>query len=215
MMKIPLVSCITPTANREKYIPLAIRYFLSQDYANAELIIIDDGNQSVAGLIPADPRIKYFYADAIGTIGTKRNYACEKARGDIIVHWDDDEWYAPDWITRTVNYLLNADADITGLEYISYYSPVTDTFWKGSVKNRNNPSRAHQWLNGPTIAYWKKFWASHPFQDLQKGEDDEFVQNPDARNFAHDYLEGFVKILHPGNTTIKYFEDPKHKTLRK
>jgi hypothetical protein len=84
----------------------------------------------------------------------------------------------------------------------------------GSTLNRNNPSRQHQWLNGPTVAYWKKYWERHSFADLQKGEDDEFVSHLDSKNFAHDYLDGFIKILHPGNTTIKYFEDPKHKTAR-
>ena len=39
----PLVSCIMPTYNRREFVPLAIRYFLRQDYANKELIIIDDG----------------------------------------------------------------------------------------------------------------------------------------------------------------------------
>ena len=209
----PLVSCIMPTANRQKYIPSALDYFINQDYQHAELIIIDDGKESISPLLPDDSRIKYFYSGPLGTIGTKRNIACEKAKGEIIMHWDDDEWYARDWISKSLHFLTTSGADICGLEFVSYFSPITDIFWVGSAENRNNPSRNHQWLNGPTIAYWKTFWETHPFQDLQKGEDDEFVNHPDAKNFAHDYIDGFVKILHPGNTTIKYFEDPKHKNI--
>ena len=40
----PLVSCIMPTRNRRFFIKQSIKYFLNQDYANKELIIIDDGD---------------------------------------------------------------------------------------------------------------------------------------------------------------------------
>lgn len=213
-MNEPLVSCIMPTANRQKFIPFALDYFLNQDYINAELVIIDDGKESIRPLLPEDPRIKYFYTEPLGSIGLKRNYACNKAQGEIIIHWDDDEWYAKDWITQQVYFLISSGADLSGIEFVHYYSPVTDTFLIGSAKNRNNPSRPEQWLNGPTLAYWKTYWEGHPFMDLQKGEDDEFVRNPLAKHFAHEYIDGFVKILHPSNTTIKYFESARHKTIR-
>jgi glycosyltransferase involved in cell wall biosynthesis len=213
MMGKPLVSCIMPTANRHKYVPFAVDYFLAQDYLNKELVIIDDGTDPIRPLLPDDARLRYYHYDQpVGSIGLKRNLACDKAAGEIIVHWDDDEWYAFDWISRGVANLVESGANITGIEFINYYSAITDTFWVGSSLNRNNPSRKKQWLNGPTITYWKSWWISHPFKDLQKGEDDEFVNHPDAKNYAHDYIEGFVKILHPGNTTIKYFEDYNHKT---
>ena len=213
-MTTPLVSCIMPTANRQKYVPIALDHFLNQDYQNAELIIIDDGKESILPLLPKSSKIRYYYTEPLGTIGTKRNYACSKAHGEIIMHWDDDEWYAHDWITRQVDFLISSGADITGIEFVHYCSPITDTFWIGSSLNRNNPSKPHQWLNGPTIAYWKSFWETYPFKDLQKGEDDEFVNNPNAKTYAHDYIDGFVKILHPSNTTTKYFENPKHKILK-
>jgi len=48
----PLVSCIMPTANREKFIPLAVKYFQRQDYPNKELVVLDDGNKPVKHLLP-------------------------------------------------------------------------------------------------------------------------------------------------------------------
>lgn len=42
------VSCVMPTANRRHFVPEAIRLFLAQDYAEKELIILDDGEHSVA-----------------------------------------------------------------------------------------------------------------------------------------------------------------------
>lgn len=210
-MNQPLVSCIMPTANRQKYIPFALNHFLSQDYKNVELVIIDDGKNSIAPLLPDDPRIKYHYTEPLGTIGAKRNYACNMSEGEIIMHWDDDDWYASDWITRQVEYLYSSGADICGIEHIHFFSPVTDTLWVGTAMNRNNPSNPDQWLSGATLAYWKSFWVTHPFKDLQTGEDDNFITKSGAKVFAHEYIDGFVAILHPRNTTVKYFENPRHK----
>jgi len=210
-MNEPLVSCIMPTANRQKYIPFAINHFLKQDYRHKELIIVDDGKDSIINLIPDDVRIKYFYTAPLGKIGVKRNYACERAEGKIIMHWDDDDYFAKDWITKQVHFLLSSGADICGVEHVHFFSPVTDTFWVGTSLNRNNPNSARKWLNGATLAYWKSFWAEHPFKDLQTGEDDEFITKSGANIFAHDYIDGFVALLHAHNTTVKYFEDPKHK----
>jgi len=209
----PLVSCIMPTANREKYVPFAISYFLYQDYINSELVIIDDGNISMSDIIPDHPRIRYFYTTPIGTIGLKRNYACKKARGEIIMHWDDDDWHATDWISQQVKFLINSGADICGIEHVHFFSPITDTLWLGTTLNRNNPAVIKKWLNGATLAYWKSFWETHPFNDRQTGEDDDFILESGAKVFAHDYIDGIVVLLHPRNTSVKYFENKKHKKV--
>lgn len=206
----PLVSCIMPTANRQQYIPFALDYFFQQNYPNKELVIIDDGKESIANMIPDNPQIRYFYTDSIGTIGLKRNYAIERSKGAIIMHWDDDDWHAYDWIDKQVKFLLTTGADITGIKHVHYFSAMMNTFWQGDANNRNNPN-SRVWLNGATLAYWKAFWDKHHFKDLQKGEDDDFIQNPGAKVFAHDYIDGFIAILHPDNTTVKSFENPKFK----
>lgn len=206
-MNQPFVSCIMPTADRHKYIPFAIRYFLEQDYPNKELIIIDDGKESILPFIPEDPNIFYYYSAPLGTVGLKRNYACNKANGEIIMHWDDDDWHASDWISIQVKFLISSNADICGIEHVNFYSPINDTLLKGTALNRNNPHN-RAWLNGATLAYWKSFWIAHPFEDRQTGEDDHFVRNPGTNVYAHDYIDGFIALLHSGNTTTKFFENP-------
>ena len=92
---LPLVSCIMPTYNRRRFVPEAIRLFLTQDYPKKELVVLDDGEDNIADLIPSRPQIRYVRLDCRHSIGAKRNIACEAARGEIIAHWDDDDWYAP------------------------------------------------------------------------------------------------------------------------
>jgi len=209
-MALPLVTCIMPTANRERYIPFALDYFAQQNYPNKELVIIDDGKESIKSLIPNNPQIRYYYTDPIGTIGLKRNYAIERSKGTIIMHWDDDDWHAYDWIEKQVNFLLTTGADICGIKHVHYFSAMMNMFWQGDAHNRNNPN-SRVWLNGATLAYWKSFWEKNPFQDLQKGEDDAFIQSTGAKVYAHDYIDGFIAILHPDNTTVKPFENPRFK----
>lgn len=206
-MKQPLVTCITPTANREKYIALAIQYFLLQDYPNKEMIILDDGINSCSSLIPDDPRIRYYYhKEGLGTIGVKRNHACSLAKGEIIVHFDDDDYYAADWISRQVEAQLSSGADITGMNSVDFYSPINNKRYKYEDKQLEKP-----WLCGATMAFRKSFWESHPFEDIQVGEDYSFIWNTGAKLYAFDYLRGFVAILHAHNTSLKPVENPKHK----
>ena len=84
-----------PTYNRRAFVPHAIRYFLRQEYGNKELIIIDDGTDSIQDLIPETSNIRYFRLDQKITLGAKLNLACDYAKGNMIANWDDDDWYSP------------------------------------------------------------------------------------------------------------------------
>src|SRR4030095_9083631 len=57
--EIPLVSCIMPTYNRRLFVPQAIQYFLRQDYPRKELVIVDDGSDPVADLLPPHQPLRY------------------------------------------------------------------------------------------------------------------------------------------------------------
>jgi glycosyltransferase involved in cell wall biosynthesis len=198
----PEVSCIMPTANRQKYIPLAVHYFLNQSYRDAELVIIDDGKESIKPLLPDHHRIKYFYSDPLGKIGLKRNYACDKAEGEIIMHWDDDDFYGQEWISRSLTALETSKADICGLNEILFFSPVQNKYWRYA-----DTEGERLWLSGATMAYHKSWWEKHPFKDIQIGEDNDYTWNNGATIFAHDYTDGFVATLHAHNTTLKPFEN--------
>src|SRR6266550_2834391 len=109
-----LVSCIMPTRNRRHLVGQAIAYFLRQDYPRTELIVVDDGEDCVADLVPSDARLRYIRLERRTALGTKRNLACQASRGDLIAHWDDDDWMAADRLSRQVAALLATDAVATG-----------------------------------------------------------------------------------------------------
>src|SRR5260370_7641732 len=96
-----LVSCLMPNANRRCYVPHSIRYFQSQDYENKELVILDDGDDSIVDVVPPDPQIRYLRLTGHRTLGDKRNECVMASRGELIMHCDDNQFMVPHRITST------------------------------------------------------------------------------------------------------------------
>jgi GT2 family glycosyltransferase len=126
---LPLVSCIMPTYNRRPFVAQAIAYFLRQDYPNRELIIVDDGTDPVGDLVPDDTRIRYLRLPYKSTLGAKRNLSCRQAQGEIIAHWDDDDWHAPHRLRYQVGSLLEAGAEVRGITTLLFYDLQTGRAW--------------------------------------------------------------------------------------
>ena len=97
------------------------------DYPNRELIIVDDSDTALD--VRGVPGVCYFHTSARRTIGAKRNFACEQARGEIIAHWDDDDWYAPERLRYQAAPLVARQADLTGLENAFVLEPAGGRFW--------------------------------------------------------------------------------------
>ena len=68
---LPLVSCIMPTYNRRRFVPEAIRLFLTQDYPRKELVVLDDGEDNIADLIPSPPQVRYVRLDRRQSIAAR------------------------------------------------------------------------------------------------------------------------------------------------
>ncbi|HEY4425481.1 MAG TPA: glycosyltransferase [Pyrinomonadaceae bacterium] len=195
----PLVTCIMPTHNRRSFVPQAIRCFLRQDYSNLELLVVDDGTEPVGDLVPANDRIRYVRFDQKLTIGAKRNLACEKARGEFIVHWDDDDWY-PSWRVRAqMRAMLDRGADLCGSSRVAYFDPAREQAWEYRYPSAKGP-----WVAGNTLAYRKSFWSGHKFPDIQVGEDSRFVWSSKGRALVDLADPGLcVATVHSNNTSRK------------
>ena len=90
-----LISCVMPTKNRARFVPTAIRCFLRQTHPAKELLIVDDGTESILHLIPDDSRIRYIRTRENTPTGTKRNLGAALSSGDLIANWDDDDFSHP------------------------------------------------------------------------------------------------------------------------
>jgi glycosyltransferase involved in cell wall biosynthesis len=165
----PLVSCIMPTYNRRPFIPRALRCFFSQDYPNLELIVVDDGSDPISDLLPNDPRIRYYRLLEKRTVGEKRNYANEQARGSLIAHWDDDDWYCSSRVRRQIAPLLEGKAQISGSSTLYFYNHEKGQAFRYQY-------RAHRpWVAGTTLVYRKAVWEHRAFEPIQVAEDVKFL----------------------------------------
>jgi glycosyltransferase involved in cell wall biosynthesis len=99
-MDFPLVSCLMVTRDRARLARRAIRCFAEQSWPNRELLILDDGTEDYAGILEpyaGTLQIRYHRLEPKGglRLGDLRNIALERAAGDFVAQWDDDEWYHP------------------------------------------------------------------------------------------------------------------------
>lgn len=179
-----LVSVICPTTH-DRNNELIKEIFEAQDYPNKELIF--DYNE--------------------GSIGLKRNRCIDVSSGEIILHFDSDDWYAPDYITKSVNHLIESKAQITGLSQAYFYQPHTNLWlykWAGS----------QPYVIGSGMCYYRYVWYKMPFKNKQTEEDKLFQLGWHVAPF--DGLKSFMAMIHGKNTcshlSIPYMQ-PLHPSL--
>jgi glycosyltransferase involved in cell wall biosynthesis/GT2 family glycosyltransferase len=197
--RLPLVSCIMPTNDRRRFVPLAIRYFLRQDYPNAELVIVDDGTDAVADLVPKHPAVRYHRLDGRRVLGAKRNLACELAAGEIIAHWDDDDWSAPGRLSTQVEALEASGAVLSGMNSLPFYDPAGRRAWRYEWPQSRRP-----WAAGTSLCYRRSLWERSPFAEVAAGEDARFVWRSAVTSIAD--VSGsncLVALVHDRNTVAK------------
>ncbi|MCP1677147.1 glycosyltransferase involved in cell wall biosynthesis [Natronocella acetinitrilica] len=101
----PLVSIITPTYNRARFLGIAIDSVLAQTYENWELVIVDDGSTDNTPEIMEpylkDSRIRYFRQENQGQ-SVARNVGIRESKGEYICFLDSDNAWLPDKLRRSV-----------------------------------------------------------------------------------------------------------------
>lgn len=199
---LPLVSCIMPTFERRAFVPRAIAYFQRQDYPNKQLIIIDDGTDRVADLIPPDERIQYIHLPQRASVGAKRNLACERSAAPLIAHWDDDDWHASHRLRYQVEHLLNSRAALCGLKNLLFFDTRDG---KGKAWQYSYPDGQRVWLSGNSLVYTRAFWATHRFPEINVGEDGCFVWSATPEQLTAMADSTFhVGIIHGKNASPKH-----------
>lgn len=98
-MSKPLISCIIPVFNVEKYLLKCIESVISQSFKNWEVLLIDDGSTDSSGkicdeLVKIDRRIRVFHKPN-GGVSSARNLGINEACADWITFVDSDDYLQP------------------------------------------------------------------------------------------------------------------------
>ena len=223
----PAVSIITPTYGRDALLRVACDIVARQTHADFEWLILDDSPQPSAYFAArSDPRIRYVHhAGPRRSIGAKRNWLVENARAEVIVQFDDDDYYAPDYLKAMVARMGPGD-DIVKLSGWFLYSRVYRMlgYWDLNLKFglHNVFSRkpitsmmvtdasSEAWANnhlgyGFSYVFRKSAWRRATFPDQNFGEDSGFIRAAQAAGCRVNHFadtDGLcLHILHPSNTS--------------
>lgn len=194
-----LVTCLTPiTEKRRAWTPQIIKFFESQTHVDRELLFVADG-EWIEEFCDC-PGVRFVFAQ--GVIGTKRNIGVRFADGEVICHFDSDDYYAPGYVADQVARLQSSGKAVTG------YHAALFTDGRGWWRKYHGPKPFFAF--GASLCYRRQWAIEHPFPDLQSVEDGAFTaEAAELRQLtAEDAGELFIASKHADNTSKRPTDAP-------
>lgn len=115
-MEQPLVSIILPTYNVERFLNKCLDSLAAQTYKNVEVIIVIDGATDSSYDIAKEycqkyPHYSVYWQENQGS-GPARNNGLSRAKGELIMFVDPDDWCEPDYVETMVRYQAENNCDL-------------------------------------------------------------------------------------------------------
>jgi glycosyltransferase involved in cell wall biosynthesis len=179
----PGVSVITCT-NRPLFFDTLLRNFRRQRYKVKELIIVINKNsmklskyrRKVASL----GNIKVYKLPEKSSLGRCLNLGIEKAKYPIIAKFDDDDYYAPNYLMEQVGALHSTGAGIVG-------KTAHLKFFEGKrllvIVKPSNKNKFVKYVAGGTLLFKRKLQKRIRFAPLTIGEDVNFMRRSRAKGY--------------------------------
>jgi len=186
--KYPFVSICTPTYNRRPFIKACFKCIMEQDYPKSriEWVIIDDGQDKIGDLIEeiraSNPGFEIVYKtyEEKMTLGKKRNVMHANTKGDILVYFDDDDYYPRERISHAVHMLkTHPSALCAGSSEIYVYFPHIETLYQFGPYQKNHATAG-------TFAFRRKL--------IQESAYEDDAALAEERKFLKDYTVPFVQL---------------------
>ena len=77
-----------------------------QSFQDIEWLVLDDSEHPSATLANNDwVKLRYFHSPERMSIGKKRNQLLDAAKGSIVVQFDDDDYYGPNYVSSMAKVL--------------------------------------------------------------------------------------------------------------
>lgn len=117
----PLVSILVPARNEADKIEACVKSLLAQNYADFEVLVLDDHSKDETHLILArlavqDSRLHVLTGKPLPGGWLGKHWACHQlaqaATGDLLLFTDADTCHAPSMLRDSVSAFLAADADM-------------------------------------------------------------------------------------------------------
>ncbi len=136
----PHLSIVIPAYDRERFIARAVDSCLNQDYADFEIVVVNDGSTDRTGEIVkaySDPRIRLVGHVGNRGVGPARNTGVDASRGRWIVFLDSDDELLPGALSAIFRRSMEVGEDIQRLQFMgrtddgrtSPDPPLSDECW--------------------------------------------------------------------------------------
>lgn len=176
-----LISIIVPVYNGDKYIERCIISLLNQQYANREIIIIDDGSTDNTYKICKKyndlSEIKLFHIDNHG-VSFARNFGLEQANGKYILFVDSDDYVDKNYCNVLMENLISSDADLVVCGF--------NLYCEGEIKRVVVPSKGKYTRNDFVNEFITTEIVNTPWGKIYKREEIKKTFNV-AKNMGEDF----------------------------
>jgi glycosyltransferase involved in cell wall biosynthesis len=135
-MTAPLVSCVVPCFNGERYLDECIRSILAQTHRPLEIVVIDDGStDGSADVVRQYPEVCYYHQDNAGPAAACAS-GVRLATGEFIAFLEQDDLWLP-W--KTSHQLAHFAADPALLYCVGHIQ----NFWVAELEREAERYRDH------------------------------------------------------------------------
>ena len=189
-------SVIVPVYNVENYLPRCIDSLLAQNYADLEILLIDNGSKDQSGQICEDYAAQFANITAYHIpnkgVGSARNFGLAKAKGEFICFVDADDYLVGN-LFSDVESQLDSQLDLL---VFSYYNSIEKNLSEINRSEKILPTEGKKdksdfiglfqelWLTDMMYTVWnkiyrKEFLEEHQivFESYELGEDVRFNLN--------------------------------------
>ncbi|HHB1655998.1 glycosyl transferase [Bacillus cereus] len=208
------VSIVTCT-NKSQFIENIILNYINQTWINKELIIILNNNDLDINYYQSKAhRYKNIFIYQLPeetSLGMCYNFAAKKANYDFIATFDDDDFYAPNYVTDLMYAFQYTDADIVGkLTYFIYFEDKKLLALR-NVSQEYKYLDSNSFLDGGKKIVRKKVFDSVQYRDVSLLEDVYFCQDSLEKGFkifsADKYNLAYLRRINKDNHTWKEQDD--------
>jgi glycosyltransferase involved in cell wall biosynthesis len=189
------VSALMPTRGRSAMAREALACWQAQTYPWRELVVVDDRDCPSFPEGLNLPGVQYHVMDRRMSVGSKRNIACSRAAGEVLMSWDSDDWCAPERMESQIALMQSKGVAFVGYHSMVFVDDAAGEAWKYCGDDK--------YALGTSFCFKRELWQASPFPDLQIGEDNAFRSRHREQIISVDAGEMLVARIHSENTSDK------------
>jgi len=213
--ELPLITVAIPTFERPSHAMHAISRACASDYPRIEIVVVDDSAVCLDTVFQpiSSCNVRIYCNPARMSLGAKRNKLAEMAKGEIIAHWDDDDFYRSDRLSTQSASLRAGVDDIVAFEtkYIYDLTATPPMFGEVSKFSSLGPHLG-------TLMYWRRLVAGETtFPDIMLDESLVFVNRVLESSAGWGTVPNngeFVYVLHSNSTSAQERQDLLRRAMK-